>query len=117
LKITEDYFYDQLTDKILIQENGYPVRPFIINDVIIITPEEIGTFVIFHDDDTEDFVDFGVTEMNFILREFDGWLDILIDEDTLDDRLIEPIYDENNNNKVILKFIDNEEEYINDEEE
>jgi hypothetical protein len=119
-KITEDYFHDQLTDEILIEENGYPVRPFIMNDDLIVTPGEIGTFVIFHDDDTEGFVEFGVTEMNFILREFDGWLEVLIDEDTLDDRLIEPIYDEENNNKVIIKFIDEEEEeedYINDEEE
>lgn len=116
-KITEDYFHDQLTDEILIEENGYPVRPFIMNDDLIVTPDEIGTFVIFHDDDTEDFVEFGVTEMNFILREFDGWLEVLIDEDTLDDRLIEPIYDEENNNKVIIKFIDEEEDYINDEEE
>ena len=117
-KITEDYFHEELSDEILIQENGYPVKPFILADVgLIVTPEEIGTFVIFNDDDTEDFVDFGVTEMNFILREFDGWLDVLIDEDTLDDRLVEPVYDEENNNKVILKFIDDEEEYINDEEE
>ena len=37
------------------------------------------------------------------------------DEDTLDDILIEPIYDEENNNKVILKFTDEEEDI--DEEE
>lgn len=116
-EITEDYFYDELPDERLIEENGYPVRPFIINDAIIITPEEIGTFVIINEEeDEETYIEFGVTEMNFILREFDGLLDILIDEDTLDDRLVEPIYDEDNDNKVILKFID-EEEYIYDEEE
>lgn len=116
-EITEDYFYDELPDERLIEENGYPVRPFIINDAIIVTPEEIGTFVIINEEeDEETYIEFGVTEMNFILREFDGLLDILIDEDTLDDRLVEPIYDEDNDNKVILKFID-EEEYIYDEEE
>ena len=116
-EITEDYFYDELPDERLIEENGYPVRPFIINDAIIVTPEEIGTFVIINEEeDEETYIEFGVTEMNFILREFDGLLDVLIDEDTLDDRLVEPIYDEDNDNKVILKFID-EEEYIYDEEE
>jgi len=132
-KITENYFHDELPDDVLIQENGYPVKPFIINDALIVTPEEIGTFVIFNDDDTEDFVDFDVAEMNFILREFDGWLSVLIDEDTLDDRLVEPVYDQDNNNKVIITFIDEDEGegfdnttiddqsdleyYINDEEE
>ncbi len=116
-EITEDHFHNELPDEKLIEENGYPVRPFIINDIIIVTPEEIGTFVIINEEEDEEaYIEFGVTEMNFILREFDGWLDVLIDEDTLDGRLVEPVYDEQNNNKVILKFID-EEEYIDDEEE
>lgn len=113
-EITEDYFYNQLDDKVLIEENGFPVKPFIISDKIIITPEELGTFVIFNDDDTEDYTDFSITEINFILREFDGWCEVLVDEDSYFNKLAEPIYDEND--KVIIKFID-EEEYIDDEEE
>ena len=115
-EITEDYFHNELDNKVLIEENGFPVRPFIISDNIIITPEELGTFVIFNDDDTEDYTHFSITEINFILREFDGWCEVLVDEDSYysDDMLIEPIYDEDN--KVIIKFID-EEEYIDDEEE
>ena len=116
-KITEDYFHDNISDDILIEENGYPVRPFIINDSVIVTPEEIGTFIIINEEEEEEaYIEFGVTEMNFILREFDGWLDVLIDEDTINNTLVELIYDEENDNKVILKFID-EEEYIDDEEE
>lgn len=115
-EITEDYFHNELDNKVLIEENGFPVRPFIISDNIIITPEELGTFVIFNDDDTEDYTHFSITEINFILREFDGWCEVLVDEDSYysDDMLIEPIYDEDN--KVIIKFID-EEEYIDEEEE
>ena len=114
-KITEDYFYDELPDERLIEENGYPVKPFIISDQLIVTPEEIGTFIIINEyEDEEAYIEFGITEMNFILREFDGWCDVLIDEDSYFDKLAEPIYDENN--KVIIKFID-EEEYIDDEEE
>ena len=117
-QITENYFHDELPDERLIEENGYPVKPFIISDQLIVTPEEIGTFVIINEyEDEEAYIEFGLTEMNFILREFDGWLEVLIDEDTLDDKLVEPIYDEENDNKVIIKFIDEEEEYINEEEE
>jgi hypothetical protein len=82
-----------------------------------VTPEEIGTFIIINEEEEEEaYIEFGVTEMNFILREFDGWLDVLIDEDTINNTLVELIYDEENDNKVILKFID-DEEYIDDEEE
>ena len=97
-----------------IEEHGYSVHPYIITDNLIVSPEEIGTFVILYEDDTEDFTDFGVVEMNFILREFEGWCEVLIDEDTLYDDLIEPIYDEDNNNKVIIKFLDEEEYQCHD---
>ena len=110
------YFHETITDEILIEENGFPVQCFIIAEGLIITPDEIGTFVLINEEEDEEaYIEFDVTEMNFILKEFDGWLDILIDEDTLDDILIEPIYDEENNNKVILKFTD-DEEYIDEEE-
>ena len=114
-KITEDYFHDDISDEIIIQENGFPVRPFIIGENIIVTPEEIGTFIIFNDDDDiEDYTEFSIPEMNFVLREFDGWCEVLIDEDSYYNLLVELIYDEID--KVIIKFID-EEEYIDDEEE
>jgi|TARA_R110000868_G_scaffold411256_1_gene702547 hypothetical protein len=108
-RITEDYFHETISDETLIEENGFPVQCFIITDGLIITPEEIGTFILFNEaEDEECYVEFDVTEMNFILREFDGWVDVLIDEDTVDDFLMEPIYDDENDNKVILKFIDEE---------
>jgi hypothetical protein len=114
-KITEDYFHNEISDEILIEENGFPVKPFIISDKIIITPDEIGTFIIINEyEDEEAYIEFGITEMNFILREFQGWCEVLIDEDSYFNKLAEPIYDEND--KVIIKFID-EEEYIDDEEE
>jgi hypothetical protein len=114
-KITEDYFHNKISDEILIKENGFPVKPFIISDKIIITPDEIGTFIIINEyEDEEAYIEFGITEMNFILREFQGWCEVLIDEDSYFNKLAEPIYDEND--KVIIKFID-EEEYIDDEEE
>tara|TARA_R110000803_G_scaffold41829_2_gene89857 strand:+ start:577 stop:1044 length:468 start_codon:yes stop_codon:yes gene_type:complete len=115
-RITENHFHETITDEILIEENGFPVQCFIIAEGLIITPDEIGTFVLINEEEDEEaYIEFDVTEMNFILQEFDGWLDILVDEDTLDDILIEPIYDEENNNKVILKFTDEEEDI--DEEE
>ena len=114
-KITEDYFHNEISDEILIEENGFPVKPFIIGSNLIITPDEIGTFIIINGyEDEEAYIEFGITEMNFILREFDGWCEVLVDEDSYFNKLAEPIYDEND--KVIIKFID-EDEYIDDEEE
>lgn len=114
-QITEDYFHNEISDDILIEENGFPVKPFIIGSKLIITPDEIGTFIIINEyEDEEAYIEFGITEMNFILREFQGWCEVLIYEDSYFNKLVEPIYDEND--KVIIKFID-EEEYIDDEEE
>lgn len=109
-KITEDYFNKHISDDKIIEENGFPIKPFIAVENLIITPDEIGTFVIINEgEDEEEYIDFGVAEMNFSLREFDGLLEILIDEDTIDNEIIEPIYDEDNDNKVIIKFIDDDE--------
>tara|TARA_R110002167_G_scaffold249192_1_gene455347 strand:+ start:313 stop:768 length:456 start_codon:yes stop_codon:yes gene_type:complete len=107
-EITEDYFNKNISDDKIIEENGFPVRPFIVSDNLIITPDEIGTFILINEEEDEEvYIDFGITEMNFILKEFQGWLEVLIDEDTIDDEMIQPLYDsERKEDKVIIKFIE-----------
>lgn len=71
--------YTNLT--LLFDTIGYPVHPYIIDEEesVIATPEEIAWFD--PGDDFDEYTDFGVKEMNFILREFDGWLEIDVDEE------------------------------------
>jgi hypothetical protein len=45
--------------------------------------------------------------MNFIMREFDGLLEVFVDEDEYEQGVIYPVLDEG---KVILKFLDDNEE-------
>ena len=52
-------------------------------------------------------IDFDVKEMNFIMREFDALLEVFVDEDMYEQGVIEPVLDEG---KVILKFLDDNEE-------
>lgn len=113
-EITEDYLDVHVEDEFLIYENGYPVQPFIIQREanIIITPEEIGWWDA--GEITEELIPIGIKEYNFILREFDGWLEILVDEEILETHgIMQPLLEDD---LVILRF-DQEEDDDDEEEE
>jgi hypothetical protein len=94
---------EELTPELMFIKNGFPVKPYLIDedDNIIATPDEIGWF----DAGSKylSFIPFGIKEMNFIFEEFDGLLEILIDEYSLEEEeKIEAITEDN---KVILRFL------------
>ena len=75
-------------------------------------PEEIGLFD--PGDVSVNLIDFGVTEMNFIMREFDGLLEVFVDEDEYEQGLTVPVLDDG---KVIMKFLDDNDDELYLEEE
>lgn len=94
--------------------NGYPIEFSIIDNEgnELLEHSEIGWF------DFGEKVDFlteiSLKEINIILNEFEGWLEIEIDDDAYDEEdLIIPVIQ---NDKALLKFYE-EEEYDEDEED
>lgn len=97
-----------------IQRNGYPVELFIIDasEQIIATPEQIGWM----DDGGDELHDITLKELNIILNDYDGMIDIEVDAfgwdddecmDCDDEGFILPvIYD----GKVTVRFFEDEEE-------
>jgi hypothetical protein len=102
-----------INDKeILFMESGFPVQPFLVDEEgsVIVTPDEIGWWDA--GDIAEELIPFGINEVNFILREFDGLLEMFVDEDALEEGFIEPILE---NDLVILRFLtddDGEQEQL-----
>ena len=86
---------------------GFPVYPYLLDSdgKVVATPEEIGLFD--PGETSVNLIDFDVKEMNFIMREFDGLLEVFVDEDEYEQGVIYPVLDEG---KVILKFLDDNEE-------
>lgn len=93
-------------DKFL-SENGAPVELFIIDydGTILATPEEIGWFDLGDNYDT--LTNISLKELNIILNEDDGMLEIEIEED--EEENISPIKQED---KVVLRFLTYEENEI-----
>jgi hypothetical protein len=87
--------------------NGFPIEfSIIIEEEELINHSEIGWF------DFGEKADFlsqiSLKEINIILNEFQGWLEIMIDEDAYEEEdLIQPLMEEE---KVILRFFQEEEE-------
>jgi len=115
-ELKEENLYDQLTPEIVFMENGYPVKPYLIDDEdrAIVTPDEIGWFD--PGSVSETLIKFGINEMNFIMQEFDGILEMFVDEDALEKGEIIPIFEDD---LVILRFLtddeDAEELYLEEE--
>lgn len=105
-ELKEEDLNDQLTPEIVFMENGYPVIPYLIDDEdkAIVTSDEIGWF----DPGfvSETLIKFGINEMNFIMREFDGILEMFVDEDGLEEGEIIPIFEDD---LVILRFLTDDE--------
>lgn len=113
-ELTEESIHEQVTSEIMYMENGFPVYPYLLDldGSVVSTPEEIGLFD--PGDVSVNLIKFGVKEMNFIMREFDGLLEVFVDEDEYEQGLTVPILDDG---KVIMKFLDDNEEELYLEEE
>jgi hypothetical protein len=96
--------------------NGYPMEPYIIQHellnntetpIILATPEEIGWWDY---EELDEFTEISIEEINNVISQFTGLLEIYIDDETDVPLLVE--------NKVVLKYLtdDDEEEYEDVEE-
>jgi len=93
--------------------NGYPVEPYVVDignvnlkeEQIVATPEQIGWFD--EGDHSDELSDISITNINQILEQFDGWIDVEMEE-TEDGDYIPLLYD----NKITIRL---PEDYDNDE--
>jgi hypothetical protein len=95
-------------------KHGYPIELYVIQHellnnietpIILATPEQIGWW---DDDDSDEFTEISIEEINNIISQFTGLLEIYIDDETDAPLLVE--------NKVVLKYLTDEEEYEDEEE-
>lgn len=94
--------------------HGCPIELYIIQHelinnietpILLATPEEIGWW---DGDDSDEFTEITIKEINNIISQFTGLLEIYIDDETNAPLLIE--------NKVVLKYLTDEEEWEDVEE-
>lgn len=89
-------------------ENGAPMEVYIIDndDSVIAEPHEIGWFD--EGDDTDELREITLDDINYILNEFDGWVEIEIIEDFFDEdeQVIPNMYKQ----KVVVRLLTEEEE-------
>lgn len=125
--VVELFILEELPDdeEKFIVAHGYPVELYIVQNeiallpVIFATPEQIGWW---DDDDSEDFREITIEEINNVINEFNGWIEIYIDDeeedslpdgwtvDRIDGQPYKPLLIEG---RVILRYLTDEE----DEEE
>jgi len=95
--------------------HGYPIELYIIQHelinnietpILLATPEEIGWW---DGDDSDEFTEITIEQINNIISQFTGLLEIYIDDETDAPLLVE--------NKVVLKYLTDEEEEWEDLEE
>ncbi len=112
----ENIYEDLVTYDMMVFECGFPVRAYIIDDdgIPIALPEELGWFD--PGSRSKELIPFTTSEMNFIMQEFDGLLEIFVNEDELEEGIIDPVYEDD---LVILRFLtddeDAEELYLEEE--
>ena len=89
-------------------EHGAPMEVYIIDndDSVIAEPHEIGWFD--EGDDTDELREITLDDINYILNEFDGWLEIEIIEDFFDEdeQVIPNMYEQ----KVVVRLLTEETE-------
>lgn len=95
-------------------KHGYPIELYVIQHellnnietpILLATPEQIGWW---DGDDSDEFTEITIEEINNIISQFTGLLEIYIDDETDAPLLVE--------NKVVLKYLTDEEEYEDEEE-
>ena len=88
-------------------KHGCPIELYVIQHellnnietpIILATPEQIGWW---DDDDSDEFTEISLKEINNVISQFTGLLEIYIDEETDAPLLVE--------NKVVLKYLTDEE--------
>jgi hypothetical protein len=109
-ELTQESIHEQVTPELMFMENGFPVYPYLLDleGAVVATPEEIGLFD--PGDISDNLIDFGVKEMNFIMQEFDGLLEVFVDEDKYEEGITLPVLDDG---QVIMKFLDDNEQVLN----
>jgi hypothetical protein len=92
-------------EKQFILDNGAPMEMYIIDgDDVIVEPHELGW--IDEGDDSENLYPISIEEINYILNECDGWLELEIIEDFFDeDEQIVPNFVEE---KVVIRILTEE---------
>jgi len=95
--------------------NGYPMEPYIIQHellnntetpIVLATPEEIGWWDY---EELDELTEISIEEINNVISQFTGLLEIYIDDETDVPLLVE--------NKVVLKYLTDDEEEYEDVEE
>lgn len=110
---------------IFMQEYGYPVEFYLVDEDpnqrwtnIVATPQQIGWFD--YDPDGEDFAEMTVDHLNIIALEYDGWCQIDVWYDNLDDEEVQDDYikvmPELLEGKVIIHTVDYEGDFKDDED-
>jgi len=109
-ELTQESIHEQVTPELMFMENGFPVYPYLLDleGAVVATPEEIGLFD--PGEVSDNLIDFGVKEMNFIMQEFDGLLEVFVDEDKYEQGVTLPVLDDG---QVIMKFLDDNEQVLN----
>ncbi|MAO23558.1 MAG: hypothetical protein CMJ25_22660 [Phycisphaerae bacterium] len=104
--LTKDMMHDLITPEIIFLENGYPVLPYLhdLDGLVVANPDQLGWFD--PGDEFDSMIPFTPTEMNFILREFDGLLEVFVDEDLYEEGIVRPILEDG---YVITKFLDDDQ--------
>jgi hypothetical protein len=89
-------------EKQFILDNGAPMEMYIIDgDDVIVEPHELGWI-----DEGDDLYPISIEEINYILNECDGWLELEIIEDFFDeDEQIVPNFVEE---KVVIRILTEE---------
>ena len=108
-----------LNEEEFIQLNGYPVEPYIIDinditegdedDAIVATPDQIGWFD--EGDHSDELSDISLKNINQILEQFDGWVDLEMTE-AEDNEFIPLLY----NNKVTIRLVEDYDDDLWDDD-
>ena len=92
--------------------HGYPIELYVIQHellnntetpIILATPEQIGWW---DDDDSDEFTEISIKEINNVISQFTGLLEIYIDDETNAPLLVK---NEKSKDKVVLKYLTDEE--------
>jgi hypothetical protein len=106
-------------EEAFIAQNGYPVELYVMDDEenILASPEQIGWWD--EGEHVDDLCDISLSHINNIFNEYNGYVDIEIEEDEDVEGNYHPVvYAE----KIVLRYVsddddDDDEEYYEEEEE
>jgi len=94
-------------EEAFIIENGAPMELYIIDgDDVVVEPHEIGWMD--EGDDVDELRPISLEDINYILNEYDGWIELEIIEEYFDEEemVIPNMYDQ----KVVIRLLTEDEE-------